>query len=146
MRTFTLIHETARETVKKAIDAIPLDGKMKVEIKKVGSKRSEAQHRMYRMWVDLMAAESGCSHDEMHQTLIQNLTAPYTTEVNGTPVVIWKSTTKMKVKEMSEYLNGVEHIARDSLNMDLPLPSDYGLAHGERPKYGKHKTTETVTP
>ena len=134
MKTFVLAHEIARENLKRYIDSLPLDGKTKVEIKKVTSKRSDAQNRLYWKWVDIMAKELGYTKTEMHETLVQNLLIPEVKEVmGGKRITIWPSTTKMSVKDFMHYLIDVDYFASNELNITLPRPEDEWLmAMGER--------------
>jgi hypothetical protein len=133
MKTFVLIHENARNLAKKEIDSIPLDGKMKVEIKKVTSKRSEAQNKLYWMWVTIIANELGYTKIEMHESLVQSLLLPEAKEIHGKMITIWPSTTSLKVGEFAEFLNDIDVFASSDLGIVLPQPADeYYLAVGNR--------------
>jgi hypothetical protein len=133
MRTFTLIHETARKTLINVINQIPLDGKMKVEIKKVTSKRSDAQNKLYWMWVGILADELGYTKIEMHESLVQSLLAPVVKEIHGKMITIWPSTTSLKVGEFAEFLNDIDVFSITDLGITLPKPMDeYHMAMGAR--------------
>lgn len=124
MRTFIMAHELARENLKRVIDNIPLDGKTKVEIKKVTSKRSEAQNKLYWMWIGLIAKELGYSTGDMHELVVQQFLPPEVKEVMGKVVTIWPSTKTLKVAEFSHLLNMVDIWASDDMGIILPKPRD----------------------
>ena len=133
MRTVILAHEAARDLAKKIIDDTPLDGKMKVEIKKVTSKRSIAQNNLYQVWARCMAEDLGYTHKEMKTVLVQeHLTPTIITDLKGKDIQVWPSTTDIGVKGFAEFLTMIEIQAAD-IGIRLDKSSDeYYMAMGER--------------
>lgn len=124
MKTFILAHEAARDSAKQEIDATPLDGKMKVEIKKVGSKRSVAQNNLYQVWSRAMANELGYSHDQMKVVFVQAYLSPVIVQdLKGNNIEVWPSTTKLNVKPFLEFLNMID-IEAAGLGIRLDKTSD----------------------
>ena len=87
--------------------------------------RSGRQNALYRMWVRCLAeeGETGNSEEALHQYLAQTYLSPEVEEVQGKPILVIKSTTKLKVKEMMEYLKCVQEFA-DDLGILLPHPEE----------------------
>ena len=140
MRTFTLFHEKARETAIKAINEIPLDGTMKVEIKKVTSKRSDAQNRLWQWWTKIIADELGYTHRELKEmVIVEFLPSKTITTLAGEQAEVWPSTTQLKVGQFSKLLEMI-YMWEPAQGIVLPKPQDeWDAAMGVRKKYGKNK-------
>jgi len=133
MKTFRLACERDRERIHLAIDELEADGKKKIEIKEVGSKRSTAQNNLYQVWTRCMAKDLGYSHEEMKEVLVRaHLTPVIVQDLKGNNIEVWPSTTKLKVKEFAEFLNMIELDAgMAGIRLDKST-DDYRMAQGER--------------
>jgi hypothetical protein len=122
MKTFILTGRN-NEVIRNYLKQIPYDGTYKMEIKKVQSKRSLAQNDLYWMWLTIMGDEFGNTKDEMHDIMRFKLLNPVVTEAMGEVVSQLPSTTKMKVKEFTQYLQAIERFASE-MGVILPHPED----------------------
>jgi len=116
-----------------AIDKLEDNGKHKVEIKLIGSKRSDAQNRLYWQWIGILGSDLGYTKLQMHETMVQNLLTPEVVTIQGKTATVWPSTTSLKVGEFAEYLNMIDIFAADELGVVLPKPMDeWNIIMGER--------------
>ncbi|WP_322884146.1 hypothetical protein U8C35_06345 [Sinorhizobium medicae] len=102
---------------------------MSVEIKPYKKNRSQAQNRLYRMWLGIIAETTGEDDDDLHEQLKARILGFESKIILGEAVRMPKSTTKITVDEFSHYLNAVEHLATE-LNITLPMPDDAAYALG----------------
>ena len=104
----------------------PDEDKAIVIIKKNSMTRTKAQGDLYRVWLRILAMEEGYDEDELH-VLIKDEFLPMVSVVNkrtGKVVQERKSTTKLKVGEMSEFLNKLDRLAARFYNVTLPRPQE----------------------
>ena len=128
MRSFNLIHETARDSVIKAISDIPLDGKYKVEIKKVTSKRSDAQNRLWQWWTTIIADELGYTHRELKEMIVCEFIPSKTiTLIGGATAEVWPSTTRLNTRQFSKLLNML-YMWEPAQGIKLPKGDDWDTA------------------
>lgn len=133
MRTFNLVHEGARDMAIKVISEIPLDGKMKVTIQKVTSKRSDAQNRLWQWWTTIIADELGYTHRELKEmVIVEFLPSKTITTLDGKKAEVWPSTTQLNVKQFSKLLD-LLYMWEPIQGIMLPKPEDYNLAMGMKP-------------
>lgn len=117
------------QTRKRAIDLLSglnLDKPWDVSIAPHKTKRSMQQHRLYHLWVGIIAEHTGYSHDEAHELLKAQFLPPKIVDFGGVTKQITASTTKLNVQEMTAYLNQVEAFAGSNLGLMLPRPEDLG--------------------
>lgn len=127
-----------------------------VTIKEYSPTRSEAQNKIYWLWLRTIGDQVGLTKDELHMKFKARYVLPVlladgeeeTTEINDAVRVIWQaglkeqaiiakrnmirktvSTTKLNVKQFTEYLREIEGYARDG-QIALPYPDDYKMAMG----------------
>jgi len=112
---------------------------MCVSIKEYRDTRSQAQNRLYWMWVNIIAKDQGNTPEELHEALKVRFLGFEVKHILGREVVIGNSTKELTTKEFTEYLNKVEALAQ-ALEIKLPIPDDYGYAmgHKESKTDGKH--------
>lgn len=86
--------------------------------------RSEAQNRYYHKLLDIVCAETGDTHLELHDKLkAKFLGRPYV--MNDKEYIIVPSTTSLNSKNFGEYLEKIFAFASEELGIVLPSPSDY---------------------
>lgn len=103
-------------------------GKLSVEVKPYVENRRRRQENLLRKWMRLIASETGNDPEVMHAFFKKKfLGAEYRIarfEWKGAPVerevVELRSTTKLSVKEMSEYMTLVETFVATTLGIKLP--------------------------
>lgn len=92
-------------------------------IKKKWSKRSLNQNKLYWLWLDIIAEDTGHTPDELH-TIYKGLFSPKKIIKVGKRVFnIPKGTSELSKGEMVEYMLNVEAEA-GSLGIILPSPND----------------------
>ena len=107
-----------------------LDGTWEVEVKPFVEKKRRAQENLYRQWCRIIASQTGNNAEYLHKYFAKRFLG---TERN-TIYFPWKgeeiprevedicSTTKLTVKEMSQYMTDVEVFAAETLGITLPQP------------------------
>ena len=96
-----------------------------VEMKPNIETRSTKQNKLYWMWLDVLT-ETGNSVGALHQYLAQEYLSPVAEDIQGSTVLIIKSTTTLTVKEFAAYLENVQQFA-DDLGCILPRPEELYL-------------------
>ena len=96
-----------------------------VEMKPNIDTRSTKQNKLYWMWLDVLT-ETGNSVAALHQYLAQEYLSPVAEDIQGSTVLIIKSTTTLTVKEFAAYLENVQQFAND-LGCILPRPEELYL-------------------
>jgi hypothetical protein len=99
------------------------DGDYEVVLRKKSSKRSENQNRLYRVWVRLIAQETGNTEPDIHDYLRYMFLRESVT-ISGESVVKIPSTTELTVEQMSSYMRYVEVFAAQELGITLPTNED----------------------
>lgn len=92
------------------------------------ARRSLNQNSLYHKWVGIVAAETGHSHDEVHEFLKAEFLPPRHVEIGGRTRECRPSTTALKIDEMSQYMNQVYAWAGSTLGIILPVPEELGHA------------------
>lgn len=103
-----------------------LDGVWDVEIKKHVKSRTNAQNRLYHMWVEIIANDTVGSHDDLCEILKLRYLGTEKIEHLGYSIEVIKSTTKLTTQEFTDYLNKIEGLA---LSIDIRLPHPEDLYH-----------------
>jgi hypothetical protein len=108
------------------IQATPV---MAVEITEYRPNRSNAQNRLLWKWYRHLEAVTGNDSETLHEQMKIKVLGMRPVEVNGITVMVPKSTTKLKVDEMTRFLEAVEALG---LQLGVPLSHDdeYNLAMG----------------
>jgi len=99
------------------------DAPKEVVVRDHKATRSVQQNRLYWQWVGILSDQTGYSKDEVHELMAKKFLPPVVKEVMGEMVEYRRSTTKLKVREMSEYMNQVEAFAA-GFGISLPHPQD----------------------
>lgn len=122
MKVFVVL-KTNKAVIHRFIDLMPDDGTMKLEIKKNASKRTDAQNKLYWFWLGIIGDDTGYRPDEIHKLMKMQFLEPITYRIMDKDVIDYPSTTKLTVREFTEYLNMIELWASD-LGMVMPHPED----------------------
>lgn len=99
---------------------------LEVLLRRHRKKRSLDQNSLYWLWLGIISRETGNDTDQLHEAFKQMFAEAQVAEVFGRTVTT-HSTAKMKVGEMSEYLDRVYAFAA-SEGIILPLPEDQRFA------------------
>lgn len=108
----------------KVIGRIKPDGDhpLEVFIRRHKKKRSLDQNALYWSWLGIISRVTGNDTEQLHEAFKQRFAEAMVADVFGKTVTIY-STAKMKVGEMSEYLDRVFAFAAGE-GIVLPLPED----------------------
>ena len=93
-----------------------------VEMKPNTDSRSMKQNRLYWQWLSCFE-ETGNTKDAMHNYLREMYLGCEFEKVRGHMIKVIPSTTKLNVKEFSEYLMKIDVLAQD-MGLILPRPED----------------------
>lgn len=95
---------------------------LEVLLRRHKKKRSLEQNALYWSWLGIISRHTGNDTEQLHEAFKQRFAEAMVADVFGKTVTIY-STAKMKVGEMSEYLDRVFAFAA-SEGIVLPLPED----------------------
>ena len=122
---YLLIDEKRKQNAIDHIKKLPESDKWEVVIQEYKKKRSLAQNRLYWMYLPYLADHFGYSKDDMHDELKYHFIGEeHYIGRKGVARIRPKSTTKLNVKQMVEYLTKIELLAQDN-DIKLPIPDDY---------------------
>lgn len=126
---YLLANQKAKQDAINYILTLPDDGKYEVVVQEYIRNRTAAQNRLYWMWIPYLGSHFGYSKDGMHDELKYAFlgTEEYTNHKTGVIRKKPKSSKKLKVKPMVEYLTKIEVLANAN-DIILPIPHDYSLA------------------
>ena len=80
-----------------------------IEIKQYRKKRTPSQNRMYWMWINCIASETGNRPDDIHDYLKNRfLPKRNITLYNGETRAVAMSTTDLNTKQFTDYLNAID--------------------------------------
>jgi hypothetical protein len=91
-------------------------------------KRSLDQNSLYHKWCSIVAAETGNSHNAVHEWAKDEFLPPVFIEIGGRRKEIRRSTTELNTAEMSAYMDRFNAWAESDLGIMLPHPDDLGRA------------------
>jgi len=103
----------SRERAMQAIFNLAPSQKKKWRITIESETRSLQQNRLYHEWVSQIAQHTGHGHDEVHEWLRGQFLPAEFADINGCVVEVRKSTTRLTVKEMAEYMEHVRALAAE---------------------------------
>jgi len=114
--------EQQREHAINRLNALKLDpdAPMEVTIKPYKRNRSLEQNDLYWKWLTIMGCDLGYTKDEMHEEMMRQHLPPVSINTPAGIVEVY-STKKLKVKEMSSYLDAI-NITAGQMGIALPLP------------------------
>jgi len=104
------------------LERVPMDEHL---VWKVGGKpdtRSVQQNNLYWKWLGVIASDTGNSVDGLHEVFKQKFLAPTVVDLKGEITKVY-TTKKLKVKEMSEYMEQVSALAGE-YGIFLPIPEE----------------------
>ena len=128
MKRFIIRPETKPQmttTVTGYLQLLNITEPIEVVIKPYKRNRSQEQNRLYWKWVDIIGKELGYEKDEMHDILVFKFLGMVDKEIDGKKFEQLAETKKLKVGEMSDYLNSIERWVGE-LGIRLPaMERDY---------------------
>jgi len=125
---YLLIDEQRKQNAIDHINKLGTGETWEVVIREYKKKRSLSQNNLYWLWLPYLASHFGYADDEMHDELKYAFIGEEVyTNRKGVTRTRPQSTTKLKVKEMAEYLTKIEILAGNN-DIKLPMPHDYRYA------------------
>tara|TARA_B110000211_G_C13734163_1_gene401619 strand:+ start:242 stop:625 length:384 start_codon:yes stop_codon:yes gene_type:complete len=103
------------------IKALNIETVYEVTIKPYKRNRSLEQNSLMWKWYSIIADDLGYTTEEIHEEFMRKLLIPITMQTPSGMVEVY-STKKLKVKEMTAYLEGIERTATE---MGIALPRPY---------------------
>lgn len=129
MAKMLIFDEESRKRARFVLDNIAVDKRWVMTIEREKSKRTLSQSALYFKWIGIIARETGNDPDAVHEAFKMMFLIP--TEIKlGEQVVLWRSTTKLDIGPMSDYMTRVYNYAASELGIFLPTPED--LHQGRR--------------
>ena len=104
------------------IKALNIDTVYEVTIKPYKRNRSLEQNSLMWKWYSIIADDLGYTTEEIHEEFMRKLLIPITMQTPSGLVEVY-STKRLKVKEMTAYLEGIERTATE-MGIALPRPMD----------------------
>lgn len=129
--------EDRRNRAVEFLRMLKLGRDMQVEIREYRRDRSLAQNRLMWMWHTIIGKELGYDPEEIHDMVKVRVLGVERKSVQSdhgemVELIVPKSTAKLKVAEMTKFLEAVELLA-SSLGIVLPHPDIYDVAFGKKP-------------
>ena len=113
--------ERQRNHALDTIKALDIATVYEVTIKPYKRNRSLEQNSLMWKWYSIIADDLGYTTEEIHEEFMRKLLIPITMQTPSGLVEVY-STKKLKVKEMTAYLEGIERTATE---MGIALPRPY---------------------
>lgn len=120
-----------RDRLISRLQGVTLDKTWEVLIRPFKSSRSAAQNRLMWKWYGELAGHTGHDVDELHEYFKRKFLGTEIREVLNEKTEVPKSTTKLKVMEMTDYLQRLEAWAYN-FGCPLSMPGDYDKAMGKK--------------
>ena len=124
-----LTDEKTRKGVLDLIAALDISKPWQVQIEPVKKKRSLSQNALMWAWLnkvaDIIHNETGQDADDVHEFFKAKFLPGKTVEING-EAMTYRTTTKLTVSEMTEYMNKIYAFTTSELGLLLPLPEELG--------------------
>jgi hypothetical protein len=126
----TLINEQVRRRALDILATLPLEPRQEIIIRPAKSKRSLAQNATYWMHIDAIrlhimdSTGQAYSKDEVHDFLRAKFLPTRPVEINGELQSSVESTTRLCVKEMSNYMEQIDRYCVQELGLYLPMPNN----------------------
>lgn len=103
-------------------------GEYVIEIKKNRNIRSISANKYYHAILNIIAIETGHSHDELHEALKLKFNCEIIHFPKGGSQMIGKTTSDLDTKEFASYINRVKHWALDEFQIVIPEAKDMDYA------------------
>lgn len=117
--------EKARQHIVDVIAALNLEKcPWQISISPYKRNRSLEQNNLLWLWYGVIAGETGHTSEEIHEYVKLKFLDPVLVDIGGEVREVRRSTTKMKVDEMTMLLNAVHVWAASELGISLPLPEE----------------------
>lgn len=113
--------ERQRNHALDTIKALDIATVYEVTIKPYKRNRSLEQNSLMWKWYSIIANDLGYTTEEIHEEFMRKLLTPTIVKTPSGMVEVY-STKKLKVKEMTAYLEGIERTATE---MGIALPRPY---------------------
>tara|TARA_R110000824_G_scaffold106507_1_gene251668 strand:- start:68 stop:451 length:384 start_codon:yes stop_codon:yes gene_type:complete len=114
--------ERQRNHALDTIKALDIATVYEVTIKPYKRNRSLEQNSLMWKWYSIIADDLGYTTEEIHEEFMRKLLTPTIVKTPSGMVEVY-STKKLKVKEMTAYLEGIERTATE-MGIALPRPYD----------------------
>ncbi len=105
------------------IKQLDFSKKWSIEIKEHKTTRSLEQNALYWKWITCFGDHLGYIKNDMHEVLAEEFLEPIVINFYGKTIIRRKSTTKLSVKEFTDYLQKIEYLSGD-LGVNLPVRDD----------------------
>lgn len=101
---------------------VPLDKPLVWEVRDKPTARSIQQNNLYWKWVGIIARDTGNDTYGLHEVFKQKFLVPTVVDLKGEITKVY-TTKKLKVREMSEYMERVSALAGE-YGIYLPIPEE----------------------
>ena len=121
-KNFVIVRdEKLRAKALRRVMSLDLSKPWKVTIAPYKRSRSLEQNALYWKVISAIAEDTGNSKDAVHEWVRQRFLPPELVEINGEVRETRRSTTKLKVDEMSDLIDRVIAWAQVDLGIRIPL-------------------------
>lgn len=134
---FVISDQRSRQGVIDYLQKLPDDGKHRdVAITLRRIKRTIPQNRLYRLWIGLIADETGNNPDDLHEAFKLMFLGTKEVNIGGAGASIPVSTTALDTTRFTHFLEQLEAWVTAELGIILPRPEDRFWADFQQ-KYGE---------
>jgi hypothetical protein len=127
-QTFIVRSEQARANLMATVAKLSTADPAEVTVRPYRRSRSLEQNALLWAWYSVVAQETGHTDEEIHEVCKLKFLPPVFVDVAGEVHEVRRTTTKLKVDEMSRYMDNVHAWAITELGVLLPLPDDRSAA------------------
>ena len=106
------------------IASLPSEPLMEVVIRLYKRSRSLEQNALLWKWYSAIAADTGHTAEDIHEVCKAKFLPPIFVDIAGEVHEVRRTTTKLKVDEMSSYMSQVQAWAASELGITLPIPEE----------------------
>jgi len=124
-QTFYTRSEKDRPRLLDFVKRLPLDAHLVWKVEAEVATRSAQQNRLYWKWLGIIAKETGNEVSALHEHFKSKFLPPQTVTLKDEIFEVY-TTKKLKIHEMSEYLNHINALANE-YGIYLPIPEELHL-------------------
>jgi hypothetical protein len=106
------------------ISMLVLEKPWQIDIKPYKKNRTLAQNNLMWLWLTCIGNEIGYTENEMYDIMVDKFLPDETIEYGGKQIKKNKSTSRLKVKEFTVFLEHVDRWAVSEMGIILPCPED----------------------
>jgi hypothetical protein len=106
------------------ISLLVLEKPWQIDIKPYKKNRTLAQNNLMWLWLTCIGSEIGYTENEMYDIMVDKFLPDETIEYGGKQIKKNKSTSRLKVKEFTVFLEHVDRWAVSEMGIILPCPAD----------------------